>query len=174
PTSSFPPRPEVSAHFAARGMPGVPVETGFVLAARKAAVSPVLSGAQLMFRGDDGSAGRASVAVPTGVGPSVRYAIDEQEETDGAAPGPYLLKEKIAALHRPLFLSIAATTGVSLLVCALLRLRPRTRTMAVALLLAFVVASRIAMVALIDASSFGIEIRYVYPVAGLCTALLLV
>jgi len=71
---------------------------------------------------------------------------------------------------------LTALAAAAPLLCLGLRLRPRPRADVAAafLLLTFVVAARLGLLALVEASSFEVGVRYVYPIAGLLTVLLLV
>jgi hypothetical protein len=173
-TSSFVPRPDVAAHFAARGLSGVPVDTGFVLASGRPAAFAVLPAARLAIGRADGSTSLVPVTGAGFPGPDVRYGVDAREETGPSTGIAAAAREALVEVHPRLVVILTALAGAAPLLCLLLRLRPRAEVAAAFLLLTFAVASRVALLALVEASSFEVGVRYVYPVAGLLTVLLLV
>jgi len=173
-TSSFVPRPDVVSHFAARGLPGVPLATGFVLTSRKPAASALLPSARLAIARDDGSTSIVPVASVGDAGPDVRYAVDAREETGPSAGIAAPVRGALVDLHPRLVVILTALAAAAPLLCLGLRLRPRADVAAAFLLLTFVVAARVGLLALVEASSFEVGVRYVYPIAGLLTVLLLV
>jgi hypothetical protein len=173
-TSSFVPRPDVASYFAARGLPGVPLDTGFVLTSGKPTAFAVLPSARLAIARADGPASIVPVDRADDAGPDVRYAVDVREETGPSAGMAAPVREALLDVHPRLVVMLTALAASAPLVCLLLRLRPRAEVAAAFLLLAFVVAARLVLLALVEASSFEVGVRYVYPIAGLLTVLLLV
>ena len=124
----------------------------------------------------DRSTSIVPVASVGDAGPDVRYAVDARDETGPSAGIAAPVRGALVDLHPWLVVILTALAAAAPLLCLGLRLRPRPRADVAAafLLLTFVVAARLGLLALVEASSFEVGVRYVYPIAGLLTVLLLV
>jgi hypothetical protein len=171
-TSQFANRPEVAQRYAAAGVAGVPVRIGFEIAFDESGRDAAKGAASLVFVKASGAESTGRLVVREWDWTPFSFGIDSIDGRGSSSPLCRSVQAALASAHVAVAIGLSwAAVAAAVILLVLRRRVPRVVDDFVPAILTLVgvgVASRLALLALIDASSFpGNQPRYVYPVMAL-------
>lgn len=182
-TDQFSPRPDVAKSYKANGIENVPENTGFTLTTPQGQQLPDAYLVIVTNRNSEYAIpykqidiGKPLWAAASGSNKKVTYALDLVSQPKGSRQLQKSLQSFIWTIYGKLvtYLTYVSMLGIIILVFCYKKINIRDDIYVILFLLLFVVLSRVALFALIDASSWpGNQPRYLFPAMPVYSCLLL-